>query len=130
VVYIGSSDGNLYALNANTGEKLWNYATGGGPTSPAVANGVVYIGADVPGCCGESEGENLYALNASTGVKLWSFRPRTKSGAGISPAVANGMVFFGNFNHSLAAFGLGPEDNARDLSPEVSREAAARVGSD
>ena len=28
VVYIGSGDGNVYALNASTGAKLWSYATG------------------------------------------------------------------------------------------------------
>ena len=29
VVYVGSDDGNVYALNASTGAKLWSYATGG-----------------------------------------------------------------------------------------------------
>ena len=29
VVYIGSGDGNVYALNATNGAKLWNYTTGG-----------------------------------------------------------------------------------------------------
>jgi outer membrane protein assembly factor BamB len=46
VVYIGSQDDNVYALNAATVAKLWNYSIGGviGDASPAVANGVVYIG--------------------------------------------------------------------------------------
>ena len=65
VVYFGSDDGNVYALNASTGAKLWSYATGDGvDSSPAVANGVVYVGSD--------DG-NVYALNASTGAKLWSY---------------------------------------------------------
>ena len=42
VAYIGSSDGNLYALNASTGAKLWSYAGPGGESSPVVVNGVVY----------------------------------------------------------------------------------------
>ena len=59
VVYIGSFDHNVYALNASTGALLWSYATGDVVTSsPAVANGVVYVG---------SQDNNLYALNASTG---------------------------------------------------------------
>jgi eukaryotic-like serine/threonine-protein kinase len=34
-----------YALNASTGAKLWSYTTGGYvSSSPAVANGVVYVG--------------------------------------------------------------------------------------
>jgi outer membrane protein assembly factor BamB len=44
VVYVGSYDGNVYALNASTGAKLWSYLAGGGDSSPAVANGVLYVG--------------------------------------------------------------------------------------
>jgi outer membrane protein assembly factor BamB len=45
VVYVGSYDSNLYALNASTGAILWSFATGGNViSSPAVANGVVYVG--------------------------------------------------------------------------------------
>ena len=65
VVYVGSGDFNVYALNASTGAKLWSYATGNSvESSPAVANGVVYVG---------SADANVYALNASTGAKLWSY---------------------------------------------------------
>jgi outer membrane protein assembly factor BamB len=40
VVYVGSWDHNVCALNAESGVRLWSYTTG----SPAVANGVVYVG--------------------------------------------------------------------------------------
>jgi outer membrane protein assembly factor BamB len=44
VIYTGSYDGNVYALNATSGAKLWSYTTGFGvDSSPAVADGVVYI---------------------------------------------------------------------------------------
>jgi outer membrane protein assembly factor BamB len=37
----------VYALEASTGALLWSYATGGMvESSPAVANGVVYVGSD------------------------------------------------------------------------------------
>jgi outer membrane protein assembly factor BamB len=29
VAYVGSLDGNVYALDAATGHKLWSYTTGG-----------------------------------------------------------------------------------------------------
>ena len=45
VVYVGSDDENVYALNASTGAKLWSYPAGG--SSPAVVNGTLYIGATV-----------------------------------------------------------------------------------
>jgi glucose dehydrogenase len=45
VVYVGSYDNNVYALNAKTGAKLWSYTTGSYVwSSPAVANGTVYVG--------------------------------------------------------------------------------------
>jgi hypothetical protein len=49
VVYIGSDDGNFYALNAATGVKLWSYATGGSVGDAVVANGRVYVGATYAG---------------------------------------------------------------------------------
>jgi eukaryotic-like serine/threonine-protein kinase len=45
VVYVGSGDNSLYAVDARTGNKLWSFATGAAIiSSPAVANGVVYVG--------------------------------------------------------------------------------------
>jgi outer membrane protein assembly factor BamB len=90
VVYFGSGDGNVYALSAGTGAKLWNYTTGGPiDSSPTVVNGVVYIGSD---------DNNLYALNASTGAKLWSYAGQY--GLFSSPAVSNGVVYFGSYGDS------------------------------
>jgi outer membrane protein assembly factor BamB len=81
MVYFGATNGNVYAVNANSGKTIWVHATGGevGAT-PAVANGVVYVG---------SADGNLYALNATTGAKLWSFA----NGVSASAAVANGVVY-------------------------------------
>jgi len=47
VVYIGSGDDKVYALDATSGTKLWTFTTGGAVTSsPAVANGAVYVGSN------------------------------------------------------------------------------------
>jgi outer membrane protein assembly factor BamB len=48
VVYVGSGDGNVYALKTKTGAKLWSYTTGSYVfSSPAVVpNGVIYVGSD------------------------------------------------------------------------------------
>ena len=49
VVYVGSKDGRLYALDAETGQEKWSFKTGSPvPSSPAVAGGVVYFG-DIEG---------------------------------------------------------------------------------
>jgi outer membrane protein assembly factor BamB len=93
VVYIGSFDHNVYALNASTGAKLWSFATGNNvDSSPAVVNGVVYVG---------SGDYNVYALNATTGAKLWSYT--TGGGVASSPAVVNGVVYIGSFDHNVYA---------------------------
>jgi len=92
VVYFGSINGNVYALNTMTGKALWSYGTTGSiDATPAVANGVVYIG---------SGDYNFYALNAATGVKLWTYT--TVSNVPSSAAVANGVVYFGS-GHSMYA---------------------------
>jgi eukaryotic-like serine/threonine-protein kinase len=45
VVYVGSTDDNVYALNSATGAELWRFPTGSAvESSPAVVNGRVYIG--------------------------------------------------------------------------------------
>src|SRR5262249_19008112 len=45
VLYIGSGDGSLYALDRFTGAKRWSYDAGSSvSSSPAVANGLVIFG--------------------------------------------------------------------------------------
>jgi len=86
VAYVGSYDGNVYALKASTGGYLWQFTTGSLiESSPAVANGVVYVGSD---------DSNVYALNAGTGAKLWQFT--TGSSVTSSLAVADGVVYVGS----------------------------------
>jgi outer membrane protein assembly factor BamB len=93
IVYVGSDDLNVYALDAFTGVKLWSYTTGDVVrSSPAVANGVVYVG---------SFDHNVYALNATTGAKLWSYA--TGDWVWSSPAVANGVVYVGSYDHNIYA---------------------------
>ena len=93
VVYVGSIDGNVYALDATTGAKVWSYKTDGYvQSSPAVVNGVVYVG---------SYDANVYALNATTGAKVWSYK--TGGYVQCSPAVSNGVVYVGNDEYHLLA---------------------------
>jgi len=91
IVY--ASGGNfVYALNVSTGAYLWSYPIASYSSSPAVANGVVYVG---------STDSKLYALNATTGAFLWSY---TTGGALYSsPTVANGVVYVGSTDSKLYA---------------------------
>jgi len=84
VVYIGSDNYNVYALNADTGALLWSLPAEVF-TSPAVADGLVYVAAWNP--------MELYALNASTSAVVWSY---PLGFAYSSPAVAHGVVYVGS----------------------------------
>jgi eukaryotic-like serine/threonine-protein kinase len=92
VVYIGSDDGNLYALDAASGAKKWAYQTGSPVYSPAVVDGVVYV---------DSYGGNLYALDAVSGAKKWAYHIGSYFYS--SPAVANGVVYIGSEDGNLYA---------------------------
>jgi outer membrane protein assembly factor BamB len=94
MVYFGSFDNNVYALDTATGAKVWNYSTAGDVfSSPAIANGFVYIG---------SYDGNLYALNATTGAKIWNYT--TGNWVASSPGVANGVVYVGSYDNNVYAF--------------------------
>jgi outer membrane protein assembly factor BamB len=126
VVYIGSVNGKLYAFSAAAGSTncittgappvktctpLWTGATGSiiGDSSPAVANGLVYVG---------SFDNKLYAFSAAAGstnctttgtppvttcTPLWT--GATGFSIRSSPAVANGVVYVGSADTKLYAFG-------------------------
>ena len=94
-LFVGSSDGKLYALAVDnieeekwkpfeTGDKIWS--------TPAVDNGVVYIG---------STDHRLYAIDAETGKEIWHF----EAGAGIlsTPLVSDGMVYIGACDNKFYA---------------------------
>jgi outer membrane protein assembly factor BamB len=54
VVYVGSLDGLLHAVDAATGTELWRFATGGEiASSVTAADGVLFVG---------SSDDTLYAL--------------------------------------------------------------------
>ena len=85
VVYAGSDDAHLYALDAETGELLWSFETGDAiKPSPTVTGGAVYVG---------SNDNHVYALDAATGELRWKYD--TGGWAQFSPAVSGGFVFLG-----------------------------------
>lgn len=86
ILYFGATDGNLYALNAETGVLLWTYPTKGAiRSSPVIADGVVYFGSD---------DNNLYAVRAGTGEQAWRGPFVTKDDVASPPAVSSGYVAF------------------------------------
>jgi outer membrane protein assembly factor BamB len=86
-IYIGSDDGNVYAINANTGMEKWRRNTGGQVIStPAVdLDGTIYVGSD---------NDNVYAINPGGSVK-WFFP--TGGQVRSSPAIGDdGFIHIGS----------------------------------
>ena len=93
VVFVGSADGKVYALDAFDGSEVWNYTTGDVVfSSPAVVDGVVFVG---------SADGKVYALDAFDGSEVWNYT--TVDAVFSSPAVAGGVVFVGSDDHKVYA---------------------------
>jgi len=94
VVYIGSLDNYLYAIDADNGNVNWKTpALGPIESSPAFFNGVVYFTAEEP------ETGALYKLDSATGAIMWRneipYRPSFTGGNQMlgSPSVTGNRVF-------------------------------------
>ena len=85
VVYVGSDDNHVYALDAETGGLVWRFETGGVIRStPTVTGGVVYVG---------SNDNHVYALDAESGDLLW--KHDTGDWVQYSPVASGGIVYLG-----------------------------------
>lgn len=116
-VYVGSFDRKLYAFDAagstncsgspgsaKSCTPLWTATTGGEiESSPAVANGVVYVGSD-DGSVYAYDAAGATNCTAGDCSPLWSVS--TTGPIASSPAVANGRVYFGSGNTNIYAYAL------------------------
>jgi outer membrane protein assembly factor BamB len=99
-VYIGSTNGNVYSYDEDTGRLAWRKRTGNYVySSPAVAHvprgrPTVYVG---------SYDGRLYALDARTGRVRWSRRAEGRISG--SPVVIGGLVWYSTLAKTTAAVG-------------------------
>jgi outer membrane protein assembly factor BamB len=121
VVYFGSTDHYLYAVDAAAGTLKWKFTTQSRVTSsPAIADGMVYF---------ESYDGNFYAVDAASGKERWRYqtggerRYAAKHLHGSqpvaetmpdpfdvylsSPAVVGGTVYFGSGDGNVYALDAG-----------------------
>jgi outer membrane protein assembly factor BamB len=101
VVYFGTGEGMVYALDAADGATIWAFETADTVhSSPAIADGTLYVG---------NMESRLYALDALTGEERWHFQAGTETqyynqhGLQSSPVVAGGMVYIGGRDGGLHA---------------------------
>lgn len=93
VIFVGSDDKNLYAIDKNSGKEIWKFQTAGEVrSSVGVENNIVFF---------LSSNGIFYALDASNGKLKWSFKTNGEKFYDIwdyylsSPCVYNGKVYFG-----------------------------------
>ena len=102
VLYFGSWDGAVYALDTRTRRVRWRTQTDGEiDSSAAYADGTVFIG---------NNAGSIYALDATTGAVRWTGRSSSGLFRGreyfyATPTVAYGRVFASNTDGSVYAFG-------------------------
>ena len=134
MVYVGSADANMYAINLEDGKEAWKYQT---PdmieSAPCVVDGSVYVG------CADGF---LYALEAKTGAFRWKYETdgeilgaanwmRSPDGTGL-------WILIGSYDNHLhcvdAANGKAvwtyETDNYINGSPAVSDQKTAFGGCD
>lgn len=125
VVYFGSNDGHMYAVDINTGNKKWDYSTGGFIASPGhISFGhAVSKDEDLVYCIKATEGKSLIALDMETGSREWythtsDFQPRTR------PVVCSQYVCVGTFDNGVQVLdkATGSQEKVLDTD-EVSVDA-------
>jgi outer membrane protein assembly factor BamB len=105
-VYFGTWGKQFYALDAETGRKVWSKDVGHrfSSSSPAVVDGTVYVGTNGDGpmvVSGDDDEEfvsgAVLALDAETGTERWRYDDLgEKENVDSSIAVADGRVYFGS----------------------------------
>ncbi|MFP3871731.1 MAG: PQQ-binding-like beta-propeller repeat protein [Candidatus Aenigmatarchaeota archaeon] len=134
-IYVGSDDGNLYAVYPN-GTERWNYSMGDNVRStPAVVgnDGTIYVGSmsELP-----PHGSSLNAIYPN-GTKKWSYF-MGYGGVHSSPSIsADGTVYIGSNDNRLYA--VDSEDGTEEWnfttgdevwsSPAIGRDGTIYVGS-
>lgn len=95
-LFFGDAEGNFYALDAATGDKLWSVQFGDKIwASPTVSGDTVYIS------CFD---KNLYALDITDGSIRWQ---TAEAGTIITtPLVVNDTIYVGSFNRYFYALNV------------------------
>ncbi len=112
VLYVGSSDARrLFALDAASGETIWEVGTGGWSWGdPVLADGKVYIGAIGAAPYPQELEPGFHCVDAESGELRWSFTPEPVAGDGFvtggvyaTPAIVQGVIYVGGVDGRLYA---------------------------
>ncbi|MHB1426022.1 MAG: outer membrane protein assembly factor BamB family protein [Gemmataceae bacterium] len=90
VVYVGSFDEYLYAIDLAGGKEKWKYKAGPIKASPAVRQGMVYVG--------NADGV-FHCVDAAKGEKRWTFETDSEITSGAN--FAGDLILFGSHDETL-----------------------------
>ena len=96
IVYVGSHDSYMYAINAKNGEIIWKFkASNSIQTTAAIIGSIVIFG---------SEDDNIYALDKISGKLKWKY----KTGGDVysNPTIFDDKIFIGSLDKNLYAFDI------------------------
>ncbi|MFD5320763.1 PQQ-binding-like beta-propeller repeat protein [Streptomyces sp. NPDC127098] len=92
----GAADAAVYAVDADTGDHLWEHNQTTGYVGPlAFAEGTLFFSS---GEFGDPGGDRVYALDADTGSLLWELNPDGEVEVGEGPVAIGGTVYFTTFD--------------------------------
>jgi outer membrane protein assembly factor BamB len=89
VVYVGSFDEYLYALDLANGKQKWKYKAGPVKASPAVRAGIVYVG----------NADGMFHCVDAKGEKRWTFEAEGEITSGAN--FAGDLIVFGSHDETL-----------------------------
>lgn len=121
-VFVGSSDGGLYAIHAQDGRVLWRFQT-----LSFVQSAPLYDSATDSLYFGSHDGA-LYKVQAQSGELLW--RLSTNAEVARRPVLSAGLVYFANANDTLIAADAASGEIrwAQHRTPAMGMEIAGHSG--
>ncbi len=97
VVFYGSSDGNLYAIDLGSWNTRWRIPTGGAIYhAPSIVGNNIYFGNDLG---------MFYAVDKTTGDVIGQIETVDNAPVSTEPAIFNGRVYFGDVGGNFYEWG-------------------------
>ena len=101
-VFIGSDDGNLYAVNFLNGKQVWSFKAGSGVEAPPLLSGHSVFAGSMDGV--------FFALDAGIGSLLWKVKTGDKilaSANVVSRPDGAARILFGSYDFKLRCLDVG-----------------------
>lgn len=106
MVYVGSNDEHLYALDLSTGKEKWHYKAAPFKAPVSVRKGLIYVG--------DSDGI-FHCVDAATGKPKWTFKTDSDISSGAN--FTQDKVLFGSGDENLYCLSLEGKEQWRFKVP-------------